>query len=192
VRLNFNSGGVYTVPNFHALGRWMNGWQINGIFTAISGRPFSVFVNGGDSSGQGLTGSSIRAAWDGTPIHYNTRDPMHYVAETFAPDGTPLSPFYFPADGTIGNSRRNQLIGPGLVQLDMSLIKNTKITERVEAQFRWEVFNVLNRGNFNYLPNATLDSSFGQLNQTSDVYAGNPVIAQGGPRNMQFAVKFVF
>jgi Carboxypeptidase regulatory-like domain/TonB dependent receptor/TonB-dependent Receptor Plug Domain len=192
VRLNFNSGGVYTVPNFPALGRWMNGWQLNGIFTAISGRPFTVFITGSDPSGQGLTASSIRAAWDGTPVHYNPRDPMHYVAETFASDGTPLSPFYVPAAGTIGNSRRNQLIGPGLVQLDMSLIKNTKITERVAVQFRWEVYNVLNRGNFNYLPNYTLNSSFGQLNQTPDVYAGNPVVAQGGPRNMQFAVKFVF
>ena len=74
----------------------------------------------------------------------------------------------------------------------MSLIKNTKITERVAAQFRWEVFNVLNRGNFNYLPNYTLGQAFGQLTETADVYAGNPVVAQGGPRNMQFAVKFVF
>ena len=100
VRLNFNSGGVYTVPNLPALGRWMNGWQMTGIFTAISGRPFTVFITGGDPSGQGLRGSSIRAAWDGTPVHYNPRDPKHYVAETFASDGTPLSPFYFPAAGT--------------------------------------------------------------------------------------------
>jgi Carboxypeptidase regulatory-like domain/TonB dependent receptor/TonB-dependent Receptor Plug Domain len=209
VRLNFNSAGVYTVPNFPALGRWMNGWQVNGIFTAISGRPFTVLLNGGDPSGQGLRGSSIRAAWDGTPVQYNTRNPGQYVAETFTVAGQPdpcgdntdsdgnflagfgITPFHIPC-GTIGNSRRNQLIGPGLVQLDMSLIKNTKITERLSAQFRWEVFNVLNRGNFNYLPNQFLDSSFGQLNQTSDVFAGNPVVAQGGPRNMQFALKFVF
>ncbi|PYX30332.1 MAG: hypothetical protein DMG80_12545 [Acidobacteria bacterium] len=191
VRLNFNSGGVYTLPNISALGKWMNGWQMTGIFTAISGRPFTVFINGSDPSGQGLRGSSIRASWDGTPVHYNPRDPRHYVDETFDADGNPISPFFIPDSG-IGTSRRNQLIGPGLVQLDMSLIKNTKITERVAVQFRWEVFNLLNRGNFNYLPNYTLNESFGQLTETSDVFAGNPVIAQGGPRNMQFALKFVF
>ncbi len=210
VRLNFNSGSVYTVPNIPALGRWMNGWQMTGVFTAISGRPFTAFIGGPDTSGQGLRGSSIRASWDGTKIHYNTRDASNYVQETYITDptsqadpcgrtdlGIPLTPFYRPCDGTngpysIGNSRRNQLIGPGLIQLDMSIIKNTKITERTAMQFRWEVFNVLNRGNFNYLPNYTLGEAFGQLTETSDVYAGNPVIAQGGPRNMQFAVKFVF
>jgi hypothetical protein len=184
VRLNFNSGGVYTVPNVHALGRWMNGWQMNGIFTAISGRPFTLFVSGNDPSGQGLTGSDIRAAWDGTPIQYHPRDPLHYVD---------LSAFSVPAPGTIGNSRRNQFIGPGLVQLDMSLIKNTKITERASVQFRWEVFNVLNRGNF-FLTNGNYTplSNFVQLNETPDVFSGNPVVAQGGPRNMQFALRFVF
>jgi hypothetical protein len=212
VRLNFNSGGVYTVPNFPALGRWMNGWQMTGIFTAISGRPFTIFVDGSDPSGQGMRGSSVRAAWDGTPVQYHPRNAGAYVVERYTAVGQsdpcgdntdtngnflagyPLTPFYRPCSRTIGNSRRNQLIGPGLVQLDMSLIKNTKINERLAAQFRWEVFNVLNRGNFNYLPNYTLNNSqsFGQLTETSDVYAGNPVVAQGGPRNMQFAVKFVF
>ena len=212
VRLNFNFGGVYTVPNIPALGRWLNGWQTTGVFTAISGRPFTVFVSGGDPSEQGLTGADIRASWDGTPVHYNTRNAAQYIVETYTAAGQsdpcgdntdtsgnflagfPLAPFYRPCPGTIGTSRRNQLIGPGLAQLDMSVIKNTKLAERLAMQFRWEVFNVLNRGNFNYLPNYTLNNSgsFGTLVETSDVYAGNPVVAQGGPRNMQFAIKFVF
>ena len=216
VRLNFNVSGVYTLPNISALGRWMNGWQMTGIFTAISGRPFTPFADGSDPSGQGLRGSSIRAAWDGTPVHYNKRNPNQYVVENYTvedqadpcgrlgpPDpnndghtlgGLPLAPFFKPCSGTIGNSRRNQLIGPSLAQLDMSIIKNTKLSERLSMQFRWEVFNVFNRGNFNYLPDYTVNGSgsFGTLTETSDVYAGNPVVAQGGPRNMQFALKFVF
>ena len=75
---------------------------------------------------------------------------------------------------------RIDIIGPGLVQLDMSIIKNTKITERLAVQFRWEVFNVLNRGNFNYLPNLTANvanrdpntgallPSFGHLTDTAE------------------------
>ena len=174
--------------------------------TAISGRPFTPSHGGDDLSGQGLRGSSIRAAWDGTKIHYNTRYLNNYVQETYSDGtqadpcgvsdaGTPLSPFYIPCAGTVGNSQRNQLIGPGLAQVaDMSVIKNTRITEKLAMQFRWEVYNVFNRGNFYYFPNNILDSSggFGQIKETSDVAAGNPVVAQGGPRNMNFAIKFVF
>jgi hypothetical protein len=208
VRFNFNIGGVYTVPDFPALGRWLNGWQISSIFTAISGRPFTALIGGSDPSGQGLRGSSIRAAWDGAPVHYNPRDPLNYVEETYITDpngaqqdpcgrtdvDTPLSPFYRPCSDTVGSSRRNQLIGPGLAQLDMSLIKNTKFNERLTMQFRWEVFNILNRGNFYYFVNNIVNTAhtFGQVNQTSDVAVGNPVVAQGGPRNMNFALRFVF
>jgi hypothetical protein len=180
------------------------GWQLSTIFTAISGRPFTVLLGGGgDPSGQGLTGSAIRAAWDGTPIHYNTRNPDQYIVETFSDgtfadpcgrgdDGTPVSPFYVPCDGTTGNSRRNQVIGPGLAQWDMTLAKDTKITERVSLQVRWEVYNLLNRANFHYFPDNTLGANFATITKTSDVAVGNPVIAQGGPRNMNFGLKLIF
>jgi hypothetical protein len=224
VRLNFNVGGVYQLPGIHALGKFAGeGWQLSTIFTAISGRPFTpVLSGGGDPSGQGLIGDSIRPSWDGTPIQYQTRNPDAYVVEHYsdgtAPDpcnpgqslayGAPASPFYSPCSGTVGNLRRNALIGPGLTQWDMTLAKNTKITERLNVQLRWEVFNVLNRGNFYYFPNNSLTNcgtvgaggictsanggNFGQISKTSDVAAGNPVIAQGGPRNMNLSLKFTF
>ena len=189
VRLNFNVGGVYAVPAIRALGTRMgNGWQFSTIFTAISGRPFSVFKNGsGDPSGQGLSGTAIRADYNGTPIVYNTRNPDAYVAQI-------PGQFTVPADGTVGNSARNFLIGPGLAQWDLSLIKDTKITERMTVQVRWEVYNLLNRANFALasINNTANSSFFGQLTETPDVSAGNPVIAQGGPRNMNFGLKFIF
>jgi hypothetical protein len=216
VRLNFNVSGVYSLPTIPHLGeRLGKGWQLSTIYTAISGRPFSVLLgSSADPSGQGLTGSSIRASWDGTPVQYNTRDPFQYVVEKLtaedqldpcgragSPDpdnpghllgGQPLSPFFVPCPGTVGTSRRNQLIGPGLSQWDMTLMKNTKITERLNVELRWEVYNVLNRGNFYYFPENTLGASFGTVTKTSDVASGNPVIAQGGPRNMNFSLKFTF
>ena len=127
VRLNFNVSGVYELPAIHSLGKRLGeGWQISAIFTAISGRPFTPIMGAFDTSGQGLTGNGIRPAWDGTPVHYNTRTPGAYVVEQYsdgtAPDpcspgdvlayGEPLSPFYSPCTGTVGNTRRNQLIGP--------------------------------------------------------------------------------
>jgi hypothetical protein len=201
VRLNFNVGGVYSVPDIPALGRYLGkGWQISTIYTGISGRPFSVLLGGSDPTGQGMNGVSVRAAWDGTPIQYNTRNPDQYIEEQFGgtdPCGItgssrPISPFYIPCDGTLGNSRRNQLIGPGLSQWDVTLLKETKITEKVSIQARWEVFNVLNRANFHYFPDNTLGGSFSEITKTSDVASGNPVIAQGGPRNMNFGLKLIF
>lgn len=206
VPLNFNIGGVYDFPTVpHIDSRVGKGWRLSTIYTALAGRPFSVLVGGStDHSGQGLSGSALRASWDGTPVHYNTRNPNDYFDETFTvagqPDpcgntagGLPLSPFYIPCDGTVGNSTRNQLRGPGLSQWDASLIKDTKITERVSVQFRWEVYNLLNRANFFSIPNNTLNGGgLGTITKTPDVAVGNPVVAQGGPRNMNFALKFIF
>ena len=76
----------------------------------------------------------------------------------------------------------------------MTLIKNTQITERVTVQFRWEVFNVLNRANFApfVVNNAVNSSSFGTITSTPDVAVGNPVLAQGAPRSMNLALKVIF
>jgi len=186
VRLNFNVGGVYQVPDISYLGKLAGrGWQLSAIFTALSGHPFSVFKNGGsDPSGQGLTGSAIRGNYSGGPITYHTRNPDPYLVATFVT----------PADGTVGNTPRNFLISPGLAQWDMTLAKNTKITERLSVELRWEVYNILNRANFSRFSfdNGINDSGFGKLSETPDVAAGNPVIAQGGPRNMNLALKIKF
>jgi hypothetical protein len=206
VRLNFNASGVYAFPTIPKAGKLLGqGWEMSTIYTALSGRPFTVIAGGGaDPSGQGLDGNSIRAAWDGTPLQYNKRNPDAYIVETYSDGtqsdpcgnnavGTPISPFYIPCAGTVGNSRRNQVIGPGLSQWDLSLIKSTQIREGVNFELRWEVYNVLNHGNFYYLPNNILNAGgFGQIKETSDVAVGNPVIAQGGPRNMNFSLKFIF
>jgi len=186
VRLNFNVGGVYDLPDIPHLGRFAGkGWQLSTIYTALSGHPFAVFRNGiTDPSGQGLTGGSIRGSFSGDPIVIHPRDPNNYVTDGFTS----------PEDGTVGNTPRNFLIGPGLSQWDMALAKNTKIGEKLNVDIRWEVFNVLNRGNFSRfsLDNGIRSATFGHLSETPDVAAGNPVIAQGGPRNMNFSLKITF
>jgi len=202
---NFNVSGLYSFPSFPAVPKLIGrGWQLSTVYTAISGRPFSALISG-DPSGQGLSATSLRASYDGSPIQYNYRNPDQYVVETYSDGsqadpcgvsdvGTPISPFYFPCDGTIGTSRRNMLRGPGLSQWDMTLLKDTKIAERFTVQFRWEVFNILNRGNFASLVtnNRVGSGSFGTITNTPDVSVGNPVIAQGGPRSMNFALKIMF
>jgi hypothetical protein len=86
------------------------------------------------------------------------------------------------------------LRGPGLSQWDTTVIKDTKLGERLTMQFRWEVFNVLNHANFAPIVSNNIvgNGKFGKITSTPDVAVGNPVIAQGSPRSMNFAIKFMF
>ena len=64
-------------------------------------------------------------------------------------------PSSLPPPGTWGNVGRGVYYGPGLANLDLSLFKNTAITERISLQFRAEAFNLLNHANYG-TPNATV------------------------------------
>ncbi len=179
---NFNVGGLYDLPKVSRLGRLGKGWQVGTVVTILDGRPFTANVGSRDRSGQDLRGN-LRANCVAAP-QYNSRQPDNYI-------GNP-GDFTIPADNTIGTCGRNSLRGPGFAQWDLNLNKDTQITERLKFQFRWEVFNVLNRANFaNPATNVRFDG-FGTTNATTDTFAGNPVLAQGAPRNMQFVFKFIF
>jgi len=181
VRLNFNFGGTYTVPKVSNLGRLGEGWEIGSVFTALSGRPWTPLAPTSDQSGQDLSVS--RADCIAPPIY-------DYSQTTFITNID--TAFAAPAPGTLGTCGRNSLRGPGFKQLDGSIIKLTKLTERMNLQFRWEVFNVLNHPNFNPAPSgARLDSGgFATVSTTPDGL--NPGVAQGSPRVMQFGLKLLF
>jgi hypothetical protein len=210
--LNFNFSFVYDVPKLGSLPKWLGeGWQINTLFQAFDGRPFTPFFGFSDPSNQGLR--TTRAGYDGSPIVYNERDPDGYVQETYGPvdpcgrgdpletdpaNFLPVSPFFRPCDGTLGTAGRGMLRQPGIAQLDTGIFKNTKISERVTVQFRWEVFNVLNRGHF-AMAGDDINSAdpttgaFGTFFATPDVGLGfNPVLGTGAQRNMQFGIKVIF
>ena len=95
-----------------------------------------------------------------------------------------------PALGTYGNLRRNFFFGNTFSAWDGSVIKDTKIGERFSAEFRFEIFNVLNHTNFgNPSFNGgggtdpfTPGSGFGNSNNTPDVANNNPALGSGGPR----------
>jgi len=181
IRLNFNAGATYEVPPIGS-SRMGSGWQVATVFTALGGRPFTPNLSSRDRSGQGI--GAIRPDCTGEEIQYNPRDPSNYIANPEI--------FSDPAPGTVGTCGRNIGRGPGLAQWDISLLKDTKINDRVKLQFRWEIFNVLNRANFGALTTNIRSGGFGSITSTPDVDAGNPVISQGGPRAMQFALKLLF
>jgi len=157
----------------------LGGWQINGIVTALSGRPFTPQFSAGDVSQQ-------RPDIIG--------DPYENV-----PEGLQFNPFVFrrpvAASGDLyGNAGRNILIGPNFRSVDMSLFKNIRIRENTRLQLRWEVFNVLNRPNFqspqNLLPSNIDTISLTELLRDTDV--GRSRLTSNEAREMQFAVKLIF
>ncbi len=95
--------------------------------------------------------------------------------------------FSVPATGTFGNASRGIFYGPGLCNIDLSLIKNVPLTERLKLQIRGEFFNFLNHPNFAQ-PLSTLGTSgFGQVFNTL-----GRTIGFGTSRQIQLAARIDF
>ena len=184
---NVNFTMVYEVPKFHTLPKVVGeGWQINSLFRAQEGRPYTAFV-ASDTSNQGLRDTI--ANYDGSPLNYDN----HYIAH--GKDAYfDTAAFSAPDPGTVGNAGRNSLRQPGIAQLDVGIFKNFQITERFSAKFKWEVFNILNHAMFaTSAPGKVGGSQFGQFFATPDVGLGlNPILGTGAQRNMQFGVSVAF
>jgi hypothetical protein len=161
-------------------GKVFGSWQLNGIFTAMSGTPFTVY-DSNDPSLQGQAPEITGFSANRPNVIGNPNSGPRTAAEWFnvgafqqlQPD--PLGRFE-----VFGDEGRNAVQGPGYVNWDFSAFKNITLTESKELQFRGELFNVLNHVNFR-LPVSDIESpTFGQIQQ--DV----------GPRVIQVALKFLF
>jgi hypothetical protein len=156
-------------------GHVLGNWQLNGILTAMSGTPFTVF-DSSDPSMQGSAPEITGFAADRPNVTGNPNSGPHTPQEwfnikAFTPVTTPPG---------FGNEGRNIVRGPGYQNWDFSALKNIRLTETKELQFRGELFNVLNHTNFR-LPVSDIQSpTFGEIQ--SDV----------SPRVIQVALKFLF
>ena len=174
--------GVYTLP-FKG-NKFVEGWQISGIMTATSGPPIIV-ATGID---QALTGQAGNQRPNITPGFNVSSMQVGTVNEWYNPLGYTLQPI-----GTEGNAGRDILRGPGVFNMDASLLKDTripKISEQFVVQFRAEFFNFLNHENFG-IPNLSLfTSSTGARNSAAgQIVSSNPGTI---PREIQFAIKLIF
>ncbi|MFP5227533.1 MAG: hypothetical protein ACLGXA_07865 [Acidobacteriota bacterium] len=79
--------------------------------------------------------------------------------------------------GQEGSEKFNRFVGPNYDEWDADLLKNTKIAEDLNFEFRFEVFNVFNRANLTAmdtnLPDATFGQATGQLNPRFIQFGGN-------------------
>jgi hypothetical protein len=115
----------------------LGGWQANGVVTLQGGFPFSI--NAADTGGL-IDGPFLRADQIGNPYPAGfQKTPQHW----FSP-----AAFAQPAPGIPGNSGRNIIRGPGSEILNLSVIKNVQMIDRVRLQMRLEAFNALNHANY--------------------------------------------
>jgi len=154
------------------------GWALSGITTLAKGEPIQLSETDDNSlSGTFLAPVDVPSyAGDGSKL-YLDRNPRH---------GNPyFNPNYFVQEplGQIGNAMRRFFSGPGLNNSNLALLKDTKITETKEVQFRAEAFNVFNHAQF-------MNPS-GDFNNTGLGGFGYVTSARD-PRIMQLALKFLF
>ncbi len=158
-------------------GKFIRGWQVNGISTLLTGFPFTPLL-GSNRSGDGNTRNpdrpSLNPAFTG-PVILGTQ------TQWFNPNA-----FVVPTEGTLGNLGRGTYTGPGLADVDMSVFKNTALSERVKLQFRAEFFNLLNRTNLG-TPNPTVFSG-----TSPSASAGLITSLATTPRQIQFGLKLIF
>jgi len=162
--------------------RIIGGWEISGIALFQAGFPTTPVMSA-DVNGDGIPDRPDLIG----PVQYNPRNRDCYIVDSRNPAcAASTSSFVDLPGGTLrfGSSGRNVLIGPGIVNWDMGLAKNTHFghDSRYNLQFRWEVFNLFNRANYNQ-PSRTVNVAsprFGSITSASRA------------REMQFGLKLEF
>jgi hypothetical protein len=171
--------GVFELPFFRqqkgAFGKILGGWQTTGFLTLQSGAPFSV-LDGADP-GFRLSGlaSTVRAN-----VNNDLDLSQVSVDEIYRAGGARLFS-HVTAANPIGNTGRNILRSSSLRNLDLGLVKNTRLLEAHTLQFRAEFYNTSNTRNFG-IPDATL-SSANFLNQWG---------TDGGNRRIVLTMRYSF
>jgi len=196
-RVSVNS--VYELPvgrgksmlNTGPLSWVLGNWRVSGVYTYYSGYPFTA-TWGNESSELDAPGYATAVPNVVGKAHYVRKPTCWFydsgtsgcgavggnLQDAYANPVTTVNgqPVY-----NIGNGRRNSLISPNTDVVDAALMKDFPVTERLKAQFRWEVFNLANHPLFGS-PGG--DVSNGQASQITTL--------SGDPRVMQFALRLDF
>jgi hypothetical protein len=148
------------------LGAVVGGWQLAGITTLTTGRPFSVSLQTGVNNGAPSWPNRIASGELDKPTVDRWFDPAAFVA---------------PPPNTYGDAGRGILYAPGHVNFDTSLSKRFSLFGRSDAEFRWDAFNLFNHPGFGFPNSAIGNATAGRITTT---------IVDN--RSMQFALKFNF
>lgn len=193
--LRLSGNFVYELPWYQDqrgfIGHALGGWQLNSFFTFQSGAPFTP-LNGADPTGalngiDGLVGNAVRANVLG-PLPTTSAEELfnlrHQQGQIFFRTLQCTGSLTNPATTCqrLGNAGRNILRADGIGNLDLGIIKNTRVAENVRLQFRADMFNATNTRNFG-IPTAAVSNQGAFLNQWT---------TNGGNRRIILGARLVF
>lgn len=160
----------------------LNGWELSGITSFISGAPLSVgFTTTTSIDITGTADLSPRIVVDGNPNLPKGQQTFNQYFNTGV--------FQLPAVGTVGNAGRTVIRGPGVNNWNTALAKNIPIREPLRLQLRLEAYNAFNHTQFSTV-NTT--AQFNPANGQQLNAAFGSFTADTGPRIVQLALKLMF
>jgi hypothetical protein len=182
----FSLSWVYDIPTGGYTNQVVKGWQLSGFAQVQSGAPYSIF----SAEPEARTASALQSLASGSGGLYR----LGFGRPSVAPGAT-VSTITSTGDKTVafttsglisplgqnGDLGRNVFRGDNQKRFDVAISKVTNITERYRIEFRTEFFNLFNNVNFALPVNNLADSSVGDIENTV-----------GGPRVIQFGLRFVF
>ncbi|MGE5323835.1 MAG: hypothetical protein ACM3SW_13285, partial [Actinomycetota bacterium] len=190
-RHRFVVNAIYNLP-FKG-NRAISGWEVATIVSAQTGNPFTIVVPSSSITGVGNTVTPIVLG----PIKVSGNPLGQWIVPTGVDAlGNPSfdNTFQIPTD-TLGNLGRNSIYGPGFADADLSLVKNTKVTEKMNLQFRVDAFDVLNHPNYGQ-PSRILSRVTGTPKQIGSLFTINSTRFttgdSGSSRQLQMALKLQF
>ena len=150
-------------------------WEVTGILTVQTGRPFTVaLLPEIDNSNTGRSS-----------LGFGSNDRPNLVGNAQVANPGPngwfnTAAFAVPAYGSFGDAGRNILEGPGYANMNLAVLKQVRLNARARLQLRLEVFNLFNRTNFNLPDNFLGSPTFGQI------------LSAGSPRRVQVGARVLF
>jgi len=178
-------------------GHVLGGWQANGIIgfhtgfawtpychTSSSGKPCDFNRDGvsNDRPNQPSFGNKNPHGNGNTVFESDHPDVNFNYTSFYCPNGGPAGCTVYSGTPFDGNLGRNTFRGPDATNVDFSLFKNIKVTERIQFQFRAEGFNLFNHTNLQ-MPSATFGTSTSLFGLATGAYPA---------RQIQFALKMMF
>ncbi len=190
-RHNFRTAAVYELP-WGAGKKWMKdgamayilgGWQINSIFSAYTGNPFTVSASSSSLNAPGSNQVADQVLGEVKKLGNIGANVPFFDPNAFRP----VTAVRF------GNSGINTLYGPGAINVDFGIFRAFRIAEGKELQFRAESFNFLNTPHFN---NPSASASDMTLNADGSIKSVNNFMnitsAQADQRTFRFGLRFSF
>ena len=203
-RFVFNYVWDLPVPRYDGFkGKLLNGWEVSGIVSFQSGFPVRITSQADveqldttfdfEAPGQPnfAPGATFKSVNPRSTVCAAFTGPLAQAVDPTSPACQPVSGYAFDpnfftnstvAAGTLGNAPRSICCGPGINNWDMSFSKQTRFGERLQMEFRADVFNVWNHAQF-YTVDGNISNQGGTFGQ---------VLHVRDPRLLQFALKFKF